>query len=60
MGGKATGRFVSPTEVVATEWGGIVGTVAATTINWANGTAWTFRPVPTGLPDLGGRLATQG
>jgi hypothetical protein len=41
-GNRAEGRFTSPTEVEATEWGGLRGTIEddGNTIRWDNGGAW--------------------
>ena len=45
-GDTSPGYLADATHVVATGWGGLVGTVSATfdgfRINWANGTAWDF------------------
>src|SRR5262249_3067296 len=43
-GDSSPGTFLSATQVLATGWGNLVGTLSATfdgfQINWANGTAW--------------------
>ncbi len=40
----SAGNFISSTQVVATNWGNLVGTISGTpgnyTISWANGTVW--------------------
>jgi len=41
-GGSSQGHFLSPTQVVATQWGNLVGNVVGNQIVWANGTKWTL------------------
>ena len=41
FGQQSSGRFVSQTQIVADQWGGLRGTVGASTITWANNTIWT-------------------
>ncbi len=43
FGASAAGRFLSPTQVVATGWGNLVGTLSSNNhlIQWSNNTRWT-------------------
>jgi hypothetical protein len=39
---------------VATDWGNVVGTLDGTSIEWANGSVWTYQTLTGPFPDLGG------
>jgi hypothetical protein len=57
-GNSSTGRFLSPTQVVATQWGGLVGNIVGNRIEWVNGTVWTLvAPVIAGDYAVDGRTA---
>jgi Bacterial Ig-like domain len=57
-GGTSQGEFLSPTQVVATQWGGLVGNVVGNQIVWTNGTIWTlFAPIISGEYTNGGKSA---
>ncbi|MFN0054189.1 MAG: hypothetical protein ACKV0T_18590, partial [Planctomycetales bacterium] len=59
LGQTSTGQFVGQNQVVATDWGGIRGTLSGSTIRWNNGTVWTQRALSADQPDLGGVWQTS-
>jgi Calx-beta domain len=64
-GGSSAGTFNSDyTQVVATNWGGLVGTLSNGNIVWANGSTWVKGvapppPTPT-YPDISGSYTFNG
>jgi hypothetical protein len=61
-GGSSEGSFVNTTQVVATRWGGLVGTLTNGDIAWANGSIWVKEdtPPPADFPDISGNYTTNG
>jgi hypothetical protein len=61
-GNSSPGTFLSSTQVVATGWGNLVGTLVPTAdgmrIAWANGTAWD-QPQLAGQGFINGDLSVQ-
>jgi hypothetical protein len=55
-GGSSVGHFLSSTQVVATGWGNLVGTISGDDIVWANGAIWTRGS----LPSIGGDYVLNG
>jgi hypothetical protein len=51
-GGTSAAHFASPTQIVADDWGGVVGNIVGTTIVWPANT-WSR------LPDVGGTYFNQ-
>ncbi|MFN0050877.1 MAG: beta strand repeat-containing protein, partial [Planctomycetales bacterium] len=60
QGQRSAGQFVSQNQVVATDWGNMVGTIQGGTIQWANGTAWAKETLTGSNPDLGGVWDVNG
>jgi len=62
-GGSSSGTFLSETQVVATNWGNLVGTLTNGNIVWANGSTWLRGapppPTPT-FPDISGSYSFNG
>lgn len=58
FGGTSNGYWISPTQVVATEFG-ITGTVANGAINWSNGAVWTKYLTVVGKPLADGAVSIQ-
>lgn len=44
FGGTSAGHFLNDNQVIATDWGGLVGTIVNDRIQWANGTVWEEKP----------------
>jgi len=61
-GTRAEGCIIIPTEVVATEWGGLRGTIEddGNTIRWDNGGVWQKAMVVEGAPDISGNWHFNG
>src|SRR5262249_32604566 len=59
-GTQSSGTLVSDTQVTATDWGNLNGTVNASvdTITWANGTIWTRATLT--APDISGTYTFNG
>lgn len=49
------GAFLSATQVIALDWGGLVGNIVGNRIEWANGSVWTA-----GVPDISGDYTYNG
>jgi hypothetical protein len=54
-GSTSAGHFVSATEVIATDWGNLAGTLSGDglAIHWANGSVWSL------IPDFQGNWSTS-
>lgn len=53
-GERSGGRFLNATQIVATDWKDIVGTIDGNRITWSNGTTWVGD-----YPDLSGIYSTE-
>jgi hypothetical protein len=58
-GQGAFGRWISPTQVVAIDWGNVTGTVQDGRLAWSNGTTWNKDLAANGSTALGGRISLQ-
>lgn len=52
-GQQSSGHFINQSQVVADQWGGLVGTLNADRINWSNNTVWTR--TQQSLPNISGQ-----
>jgi len=55
LGQTSSGAFTSSNQVIATNWGNLMGTLVSndTQINWSNGTVWTLAPAGN-VPNIAG------
>lgn len=53
VGGTSAGHFVFFDQVVASDWGNMIGTLRGNSIFWSNGTVWTTAPKSSD-PQIGG------
>jgi len=58
-GEGAFGRWVSPTQIVVSDWGNVSATVRDGQILWSNGTIWSKNLKTGGTTAAGGRIGIQ-
>jgi uncharacterized repeat protein (TIGR01451 family) len=60
-GGTSRGHFVSATQIVATDWGNLVGNLVDGNIQWKNGSLWTWgAPATQQFPLIAGTYTFAG
>ena len=57
FGVTSNGAWLSPTQVIATDWNNEVGTIANGAISWALGIVWSANPAPAGTSNGTGTTA---
>lgn len=55
-GGISRGEFLSPTRIVALDWGNLIGDIVGDTIQWENATVWTDLPDLTSTQTINGDM----